>query len=196
MKINIGYSKQSIDKAIKQIEEYSKHLVKLIPKFLERCADRLIELANNSLDQRAADIDSGVLSLIRAGWEIEKGSATDYENSVKLVNKSDKATYIEFGVGQVGAENQPNIASQVGYDYNRPTKYKKLDEQSGKMDWWFRAKDGEVDIAPKYILAKSENTGGIKTAGQPATMFLFNAFMDFVEIKAYVPIWNELIKGL
>lgn len=196
MKIPVKWTTKSIDKAIKEVEKYRKHLVKLFPKFLERCADRLIEIANNSLDQRASDIDSEVLATIKAGWEAQKPIQTTNGCSIKLINNSDKATYIEFGVGEVGGQSEnASVGRNAGYEYNLASKAKTTDKKTGQTVWWFKADGNSIDIAKDRRLYESES-GWIKTAGQPATMFLFNAFMDFVESEAYLPIWNELAKGL
>lgn len=184
MKIPVKWTTKSIDKAIKEVERYRKHLVNLIPKFLDRCADRVIEIANQKIE--LFDFDNQIISGIQNGWQKTKGN-----NTLLLENTNEKAVYIEFGVGQVGATSKHKNASDAGYEYDI--------NNHGQEGWGFYldADDG-VDILSG--LYQDEYVGGnrlhIYTKGSPATMFCFNAIMDFIDNKEFVPIMKDLLKGL
>lgn len=202
MKIPVGYTEKAIDKAIKQVEEYRKRFQNLIPDFFERCAEKIISLANDRLS--TVQISPTILDGIRNGWQTKK---LDDKHFV-LENTSDKSVYIEFGVGQVGAENPHELAGKEGYEYNvsntksgKNTKWS--NPYSGETQWYisFRSLD-DIDIADTYYEPLTEpkyarrSRKYIRTSGQPATMFAFNAVQDFMDNKMYEPIWKELIKGL
>ena len=191
MIIEIDWSPKSIDKALKEIQQYQKRLNALMPTFFEQCADRIARLANERLNY--VGLEYGVVAEIKNGWRYDK-------NNRILENTSDKAVYVEFGVGQVGGEERHPAAQETCYQYNVPSKYKRWDMATGQTVWWFSAPIGSTDIinTDEYRLDSFRGGKGIviKTAGQPATMFLFNAVQDFIDGEMYKPIWQELIKGL
>lgn len=192
MKIKVQLNAKSIDKAIKKIEAYQKRIENLKPDFLKACAEKVAELANNNISEY--EYDAPIIAEIKSGWRTKKG---DTENSIILYNESEKATYIEFGVGQVGAGTHSE-ADEAGYEYDI--------NAHGDKGWRFPiGEDDNLDLRePYYTQAfqtrKSGKYGGayfvIKTKGEPATMFLFNAFMDFKDRELYKDIWNKLVKDL
>lgn len=191
MKIHVGYTEKAIDKAIKQVEEYRKRFQELIPNFLHKCGEKIIELANEKI--AAYDFDGEIINEIQSGWYIQPVSNTKKGASVTIRNRSEKATYIEFGVGQVGATQSHEIADKVHYGYDI--------QEHGNNGWYFYVNPNEgIDILNG--LYQAEDLGGkrdrlrVHTKGSPATMFAFNAVQDFMDNKMYEPIWKELIKGL
>lgn len=198
MKINIGYDTKSIDKALKKIEEYQKRLKSIIPTFFQQCADKIISIANEKLN--TVGLPYGVVAEIKNGWQPIKKID---KNTYVLENTSDKSVYIEFGVGQVGAENPHKLSGEQGYQYNMPSKHKWSNPYSGETQWYisFRSK-ADIDLAetyyepltePKYTTRSREY---IRTSGQPATMYAFNAVQDFMDNAMYVDIAKQLLKGL
>lgn len=195
MKINIGYSTKSIDKALKQIEEYQKKLQSVIPKFLQRCADKIIENVNErlSIEGSALGLSGSIIADIQKGWKAQPVTQTANGHSIKILNETEKATYIEFGVGAIGARSAHKQASQLGYGYDL--------NNHGNWGWSFYVHndDDKIDIGTQYRdieSIKKDGTIEIVTRGQPATMFAYNGVMDFVAKKEYVPIMEELLKGL
>lgn len=186
MKITVGLSPKSIDKAIKQIEWYRKHFVRLIPKMLSRFADRVAELANEKIE--GFDYDAETIAGIKSGWVKE-----DSEGGllVTLSNTYEKAVYIEFGVGQVGAEKSHENAEKAGYQYDI--------NSHGNKGWEFYIGDEPLDLQRGYyydIYKPNQNKFLIWTKGSPSTMFLFQAAMDFVDKKEFVPIVQEFLSGV
>lgn len=184
MKIKVQLNAKSIDKAIKKIEAYQKRIENLKPDFLKACAEKVSELANNNISEY--EYDAPIIAEIKSGWRTKKG---DTENSIILYNESEKATYIEFGVGQVGAGTHSK-ADKAGYQYDI--------HAHGTKGWGFYVDEGDsLDLRqPYYFDFYKGDKFWIWTKGEPATMFLFNAFMDFVDRELYKDIWNKLVKDL
>lgn len=195
MKIPVGYSKQSIDKAIKQVEEYQKRLKSIIPSFLTLCAQRIVEIANQNLDRDGGSlgIGNGIIAEIKTGWEIQPVEEKGKGYSVSIRNNTDKATYIEFGVGQVGANEPHENAQKAGYGYDL--------NNHGNRGWSFFIHTNDlrdIDIGKEYRDIEIARRSGVEiiTRGQPALMYAFNAIIDFKGNKEFLPIIENLLKGL
>ena len=197
MKINIGYSTKSIDEALKQIEEYQKRLNNLIPSFLRNCAQKVQDIASEKL--RLVGLGANIEAEILANWHIDDSDKT----RVILENTSQKASYVEFGVGQVGAENPHPVSGEQAYQYNMSSPHKWNNPYSGETQWYISFHSMEdIDLAetyyepltePKYVNRRHKY---IRTSGQSATMFLFNAMQDFIDEEMYVDIAKQLLKGI
>lgn len=189
MQINIDLlDLRTVDKAIKQIEEYHKRVQKLIPEFLKRCAEAVRDLANRRLE--GIGYDSELVSQIKNSWSIK-----DDDGIVTLVNLHDKAVYIEFGTGIMGETNSHEQASEAGYRY---------DVKNHGIKGWNFVYDPTVGLDVLGLeeenftrLTKGKKAGMVivHTIGTPASMFLYQAASDFVDYKLYKRIWNELMKG-
>lgn len=181
-RININYDIKSLEKAIERIEIIKKKFQTTIPTiFLDRCLDYVIKQANQYLD--GFDIDKLVTSDIQNHWRKEKLS----NNRVRLLNDSDKAVYIEFGVGKVGQSKSHPNSSKTGYEYNIPTDAKTLSGQ-----WVFKLDDKQgVDLVAGYYKQRKDN---IITKGSPANMYLYNAMMDLISSGSYKTIWNRVLQ--
>lgn len=191
--IEIGFTKKSIDNAIKAIREYQKQVEEIVPTFLHRCSERIIKMANAELEDRAAafGLHSDIVNAIKGGWVIGEVKNTSTLATITITNEYEKATYIEFGVGLVGKINSHDKAEEVGYGYDLKNHREK--------GWSFKLIDPELDIGDKYITREwttSHDQRIIYTQGQPAAMFLHNAVLDFKEKKEFLPIIEELLKGL
>ena len=185
MNINVRLNAKSIESAIKKIEAYQKRIDRLIPNFLTACAEKVRDLANANIS--AYEYDTEIIAEITslASWVIE----TTQDGVVTLRNTSEKATYIEFGVGQIG-EGTHTEAQKAGYQYDI--------NSHGAKGWGFYVGEGEsLDLRQPYY---NETYKGDKfwvwTKGEPATMFAFNALMEFREKELYKGIWNDLVKDL
>lgn len=180
--ININYDEKSLQKAIDRIELIKKKFKTIIPTlFLDRCLDYVISRANEYLDNYV--IDKSITSDIQTHWRKETLST----NRVRLVNDSDKAVFIEFGVGRIGAVAQHPNSNQTGYEYNIPTRAKdsagqwafKLDEQQG------------IDLVTGYYKQKGDV---VITKGSPANMYLYNAMLDLISSGMHKIIWNKVLE--
>lgn len=181
MKKNIKLSTKSIQETIKYLKSLKNDIVNLIvPEYLKNCCIIIREMANAKLS--AQDIGSGVISDIQTSWDIQKVSNYKF----KLVNTSDKAVYIEFGVGVIGSENSHPNAENTGYEYNIPSG-KKLSDNS----WIFKLDNkNQLDISTNNIINETSNT--IRTKGQPATLFVYQSVMDFITTNKYKTLWEQV----
>lgn len=197
MQINLSYNTKSIAKAIKQIEEYRKRLKNLMPEFLTECAKKVQELANEKV--KLVGLGVNVENEIISSWTINKES----DKLISLTNKSEKSVYVEFGVGEVGATQPHPMSGEQGYQYNLSSPHKWSNPYSGESQWYISFHSNEdIDLPETYYEPLTEHKyinrtrKYIRTSGQPAAMFAFNAVQDFIEQKMYVSIWEKLIKGL
>ena len=212
MKLNIELSVQSVDQAIKTIQFISKQYKngKMITEFLEQVCEWIIKRANSYLNM--SDIGELVKIDIRNGWEyiIKDGSAT-------ISNSTDKAVFVEFGVGLVGETRpHPNAKNQSSkdYEYNLPT----ISKDANGM-WYFWANNNELDIPRGAIVditsfndydrngkvvlrGKSGEQGKrvvVGTMGTEGVMYAYNAIvdatMDFKNPNGEIAkIWQRLQK--
>lgn len=186
--IKINLNKISIQKAIEQLKLAKKNLKENAPsKFIMRCFDWVIDRANNYYLQ-GINMDARILEDISSKWEKDVTGNTGI-----LRNTSEKATFVEFGVGVV-AENNPHPKAQdENYEYN---------VKSGKKDsydqWRFRLNaDEPIDLNIDYYTADEEGEKTkVKTKGSPANLYLYNSIMDLISTGAYKIIWKQTLKSL
>ena len=195
MKIKVGLTEKSIDAAIKAVEEYQKRAKEFLPAVIAKSAEAIIELANERLD--GTTIGQNVINSIKTGWLPLK--KLDDEHYI-LENGSDKAVFVEFGVGEVGSISSHDIADKVGYEYDM--------NAHGEEGWTFYVNSqADVDIAKEsyvYGHARDIEVGRkkkrdrlyIRTSGSPATMFLYQAAMDFCDKGMIAPIAKQVMKEL
>lgn len=188
--IKIDYfDNNSIKDAIKQIQQIEQKFQKNTKElFIVKCLLWIRDKANNYLSE--IPMDGEVLSDIRAKWQIESISKT----KKRLVNYSNKATFVEFGVGIVAEKNPHPQAVVEGYEYNKPSNSKHSD---GK--WTFNARDKQyaIDLKEGYFgIYQRENSGKIVavTKGSPANLFLYNAGMDLLSSGIYRELWHQAVK--
>ena len=188
MKIPIDLSKpKTVLKAIQALKRAENTLVnKAVEEMAKECSNAILERANLNLSW--ADIGSNLILQIQAGWVFEKS-----KNGYTLSNIADKAVYVEFGVGATAQENPHPNADKARYDYDMPGK--KLKDRS----WIFRVDDIDlVDIGEQYVMTRPngekfyETGRTIRTKGQPATMYFYNALADFVESDEPQKIWSKV----
>lgn len=188
MQIKIDLSKpNSVKKAIQALERAKATLLdKVVEELAKECANAILERANENLQK--ADIGSNLILQIQAGWVFD-GSNGKYT----LSNIADKAVYVEFGVGITGEQDPHPNASRARYDYDMDGK--KLKDRS----WIFRVDDIDlIDIAERYVMTRPngekfyETGRTIRTQGQPAIMYLYNALIDFVESDEPQKIWSKI----
>lgn len=180
MKINVELSPKSIQEAIKKLKQVEKLYTKgtLIKDFLEDVCMWVIERANMYLNN--SDIGELVKIDIRNGWEFEITT-----NGAKIINRTDKAVFVEFGVGIVGQGNPHPNANAEGYEYNVSTEYK---DSSGM--WYFWTNSNELDLPRSAITdirgyddfrGKGGEQGKriiVGTMGAYGVMYAYNAIVD------------------
>lgn len=186
-KIEINFDTKSIRNAINQVREIKKKMLTEIPdRFLTKCLEWVQDRANN-VYLPSLNISSKVLGDIFAGWNIERVN----ESTKRLVNDSDNAVFIEFGVGVVGEQNpHPNAKdTNPNYEYN---------VDSGKKDkynqWRFRVNEnGSIDLVDGYYTKQGDL---VTTTGSPANLYLYNAAMDLISTGGYEMLWKETLNEI
>ena len=179
--INIGFDTKSIRQAIKEIENIRKKFSKNIPKiYLKKCADYVISRANEYLSNY--NIDGEIIDDIKTHWDTE----TLTNNTIRVFNNSDKAVFIEFGVGRIGSISSHPNANETGYQYNLPSSAKST---SGRWAFDVRDKNG-IDLVKGYYKHRGNS---VVTSGSPANMYLYNATLDLISSGTYRILWLQTL---
>lgn len=190
MKINISLDKKSIQNAIKQINELKKRVQKELPKvYLQKCIASIIEIANKNL--LMVDIGFEVKIAIQNGWKISPvvGNKITLTNNAEFEKGKNLAVFVEFGVGLAGEQRSHDFASEAKYDYNVPTQAK---DKNGY--WYYNLESGadSMNIESNYYEGYNSDKGFVfKTAGSPATMFLYKAWKEFETSGLYKTLWEQ-----
>ena len=178
MKIEIALNKQSIKNAIKQLNAIKKTVPTMQQEFLMEVAHWLTDRANDYITN--SDLGSLVKDQIRGSWSYEPTA-----NGVKIINRAEKAVYVEFGVGIVGQSQAHPNASAEGYEYNMDSPSKSIDGS-----WTFFANSEELDLPKDALLAHNwyegkRGKGGekgkrllIMTRGAKGVWYAYNAIVD------------------
>lgn len=196
MKIKISLNRTSINNAIKQIEKVKKlYTEKMVPDFLKSCAEWLINRANEYLS--LSYIGSNVRTDIMSSWDI-----TENGNKVTLINTSEKAVFVEFGVGIVGQEKPHKNASKTSYKYNVPSPAK---DENGTWHFYTNVEDLDLPksaLVDNYHFYKPEtrkdesvyrNRVYVETRGTVGVMYAYNALVDLRNYGAS-EVWKEIKK--
>jgi hypothetical protein len=171
MTINIELNQKSIQEAKKKLLQVKKAVPLATKDFLEDVAMWLIDRANMHLDN--SDIGENVKIEIRNGWVYNFTA-----NGIQITNSTDKAVFVEFGVGIVGQNDSHPQASAEGYEYNKDSPYK---DKKGTGTWVFKSKLIDLDL-PKDNVEFAYNSSGtdyaIVTRGAKGVWYAYNAIAD------------------
>lgn len=192
MEIKLSLNTKSIDKAIKQLEQEKLVLENLMfENFLDRCYEWFIKRANYYLG--LTQMSRQLIDDIQLSW-VYNISKKGKIRTVTVTNSHEKATFIEFGVGIVGEENAHQNAGNAGYEYNKPTPYKRAGRYHDENTWRFvQNPEDDVDLVEGYYEEYVMRNGKVKiiTRGSPSIMYAFNALVD---LRAEMPKMWETIK--
>lgn len=184
MNKTIGLNPQSVKDAKKEIQKIKQKVARqtIHRRFLRKCVDYL------KLRMRAyleiSGIGSNVVSGIMKSWDVV---ITD--NKVVMTNTHDKAVFVEFGVGIMGAADPHPYASQENYIYNQPSNAKDEDGE-----WHFYADEANLDIPKRAITWGSDGKGknnrmSVYTKGTNGVWYAYNALQDLK--MNWKTLWNE-----
>ena len=188
MNLTIELSSKSIQRAIDELNK-KKNINNLIDILLERCCLWIKSRAMVRL--LSSDLNDGVIGEIEKGWQLPVKTG---KHKYTITNHG-RAYAIEFGIGIKGegtylGDTPPN------YEYNVQTKYKKADGS-----WIFKVDDIDtLDIMKKNVMPRPsgevvyEEGRTIRTQGQDAMMFLYNAIIDFKNEKIASSLWHNILK--
>ena len=175
MRIEVGLNKKSIKNAIKQLNAIKKTVPTMQQEFILSVAHWVTNKANEYID--LSDIGYLVKDEIKGGWEYEFTA-----NGVKIVNRTQKSVFVEFGVGIVGQSQAHPNATQEGYEYNQESPYKTEDGT-----WYFWTNSNELDLplsAMTDIRGYDDHRGKkgkriiFGTRGAKGVWYAYNAIVD------------------
>lgn len=185
-KIVVELNRKSIQDAIKQLKNTKKIIQKqMMLEYMQRSAEWIRDRANDLVS--LADIGENVKEAIKDYWFIEKIS----DSHIVLYNISEKAAYVEFGVGIIGQSSQHPNANNAGYEYNVKSEYK-----FGQGFWQFNVEDRSwLDIPEDAIVYQNVTNSGetIITQGTEGVWYLYNAVEDY-KLREQKRLWEELTK--
>lgn len=196
MKIEVKLNTTSIQNAIKVLKQQKKQLKQhMFRDFIFACCERIIQFANENV--MATTIGDNVKSDILSGWSFK----TSYKNGYVIIrNTAEKAVYVEFGTGIVGASNPHENALVAGeggtpYEYNVPSPSKRAGSFHDENTWrFYKSEQEDVDLLEGDYEVWQTKNGDLKiiTRGSPATMFLFNAIVRFVSEDVAKTEWQRI----
>lgn len=185
MNIRIPLSANGIRHAQNEIRKIRDKFAsgEIIRVFLEECTQYILAQTEFYLDN--SGLGENVISDIKSHWVIQIMG-----NRAVMTNNSNKAVFVEFGVGIVGKGDPHPKASEEGYKYDvdKPTK----DED---RSWHFYSDEVDLDI-PKSAIdygvnGKGENNRmSIYTRGTKGVWYSYNALQDL--IMNIRDIWNNV----
>lgn len=193
MKINISLDKKSIENAIKQIKAVQKKVQTDLPRvYLQKCVESIKAIANRNLAM--TDIGSEVKALIQSSWITSPvvGNRITLSNDAEFERGKNLAVFVEFGVGRVGGSQPHAVADQANYEYNVWSMRKDPNDR-----WTYTLEGGEdrMNLESGYYEGGNTDKGFyFKTAGSPATMFLYKAWKEFETSGLYKTLWEETKK--
>lgn len=188
MKIKITLNEKSIKEAITAFNKAKSQLPVMKKEFYEKCCENITQLANKNLI--SWDIGENVKDDILNGWVYDV-----FENGAIIKNNAKKAVYVEFGTGIVGQEQPHPNSSNTNYEYNRESKYK---DSEGR--WTFYQNLFDLDLPTEYSddriyfheTRRNSERMLVRTSGAPASLFVFNAILEFKEKNLAKKIWEEI----
>lgn len=184
MKVKFGFDSKSIENAINQVTQYRENYYKAVKDFLEEIYLKIKTIANRRVEM--SDIGDSVKNEIITGWHKDISVET---GRLKIFNKAEHAAFVEFGVGVVGGESAHTNADSAGWQYNVGSQINPIDDT-----WIFSvSSEADIDIQQAYIVQRTEKDGGgmtVKTKGQPALMFAYNALQDLKMGNTLKELWE------
>jgi hypothetical protein len=171
MKYTFGLNVKEIQRVRNELLKIKKKLPLMTKDFLEDVALWLINRANFHLNN--SDIGENVKIDIRNGWTYEFTA-----NGIKITNTTDKAVFVEFGVGIVGQQDAHPQASAEGYEYNKDSPYK---DRKGTGTWVFKSTLQNLDLPQANVQFAYNNTNSdyaIVTQGAKGVWYAYNAIVD------------------
>ena len=184
--IKVELNQNSIKSAINQLRDIKKLITDdMMLEYMQEAANWIINRANEILDM--SDIGENVKDSIKDSWFIEKKS----QSHIVIHNISQKAHYVEFGVGIIGQTAQHPNASKAGYEYDVKSEYK-----FGQGFWKFSVENRSwLDIPEDAIIYSEVTSKGEKiiTQGTEGVWYLYNAVQDF-KMREQPKLWERIKK--
>lgn len=188
IKLNIG-NKNSIKGVITKFKKIQKQIPKMKNELLYECCVWVRERANEYLN--ISGLNPGFINEIKEGWQ----PITKQLSGSWLLTNFGRAYSVEFGIGIKG-EGTYEGSVPPNYEYNVKTRYKSSDDGS----WIFKVDDiNTLDIKQENVLVNKktgelvyEEGKSIRTNGQKAVMFCYQAIVDFKDQQIANKLWEQI----
>ena len=160
--IKVQLNEASINRAIKELEDYKKWLLSKTKEFLKALADEGVEIANTKFAKAVYDGTNDVSCSVE-----ERG-----DNKIAVVAVGGATLFIEFGTGVKYPDNHPEagkhgmVRGQYGYKLGRLPQGWRYEGDPGS--------NGEVITEGKHV-------GEVHTYGNPANMSMYQTIRELEE---------------
>lgn len=160
--IKVSLNEQSIDRAIKELDNYKKWLVDKTKEFLKALADEGVQIASAKFAKAVYDGTNDVSCSVE-----ERG-----ENKIAVVAVGSATLFIEFGTGVKYPDNHPEAAEhgmiRGGYGY-----------RLGRLEkgWRYTGDPGSNG----EVITEGKHTGQVHTYGNPANMCMYQTVRELQE---------------
>jgi hypothetical protein len=187
-KIVVALNQKSIQQSINYLKNLRHNIKRMMDELLEFACEWIINRANWYIAM--SDLGDLVKMDIRNSWSyvVSNGSA-------KIENNSDKAVFVEFGVGVVGEGSPHPNAQTEGYEYNVQRTYidgkgfaHSTKDENGM--WYFWTNSNELDLPLNALTdirgfddfrGRKREQGKrivVGTQGAKGVWFAYNAIVD------------------
>lgn len=160
--IKVSLNEQSIDRAIKELDNYKKWLVDKTKEFLKALADEGVQIASAKFAKAVYDGTNDVSCSVE-----ERG-----ENKIAVVAVGSATLFIEFGTGVKYPDNHPEAAEhgmiRGGYGYCL-----------GRLEkgWRYTGDPGSNG----EVITEGKHAGQVHTYGNPANMCMYQTVRELQE---------------
>lgn len=172
MAVSLSVNKQSLNSLGKRLDQIQSLIeTKVTQRFFEMSLDWLktqsITYLRQNYPQRE---DQSRIAEIENEFEYEI-----IGDKARLINNHKQAVYVEFGIGIVGRGTHPQSSNAKigagGYEYNLPSEAKEHAKNITEQEdsWFYRG----------------------LTQGNIASLFMYNALMDYQHRQVYVWIYQQ-----
>lgn len=160
--IKVQLNEKSIDKAIKELENYKKWLVDKTKEFLKALADEGVQIANANFAKAVYDGTNDVTCSVE-----ERG-----DNKIAVVAVGGATLFIEFGTGVRYPDTHPEAGKHgmVRGEYGH---------KLGKMakGWRYQGDPGSNG----EVITEGKHVGEVHTYGNPANMCMYMTVRELEE---------------
>ena len=160
--IKVSLNEQSIDRSIKELDNYKKWLVDKTKEFLKALADEGVQIASAKFAKAVYDGTNDVSCSVE-----ERG-----ENKIAVVAVGSATLFIEFGTGVKYPDNHPEAAEhgmiRGGYGY-----------RLGRLEkgWRYTGDPGSNG----EVITEGKHAGQVHTYGNPANMCMYQTVRELQE---------------
>lgn len=135
-KISVNLSGKSIDKAIKELQDYKKSIIRKSNMIVEKLGDYGLQVCRAKVVEMEINDTGRLLSTVNGYYSSET-------NSGFITVDCNYAVFVEFGTGTRGiGKPYPagEIMAELGYRYMGGTKYVTL--LDGRIGWYYPTEEG------------------------------------------------------